>query len=77
MVGNVESYVTHAVEETQTPERGTGPWEAFPMLLIMTTAICFLHRQATSMPVDKIQGGNNNCHKIITPIKVRVPPGKK
>ena len=77
MVGNSKPYVIHAIKEMQTPECGTGPWEAFPMLLIMMTEICFLHRQATSMHVDKIQAGNNNCNKIITIIKVRVPAGKK
>lgn len=77
LVGNSKPYVIHAIKEMQTSECGTGPWEAFPMLLIMMTEICFLHRQATSMHVDKIQTGNNNCNKIITIIKVRVPTGKK
>lgn len=59
------------------PECGTGPWEAFPTLLVMMTEICFLHRHATSMHVDKIRTGNNNCNKTITLITVRVPAVKK
>lgn len=31
LVGNSKPYVIHEVKEMQTSERGTGPWEAFPM----------------------------------------------
>lgn len=60
--GSSKPYVIHAIKKMQTPECGTGPWEAFPTLLIMMTGICFLHRRATSMQVDKIQTGNNKCN---------------
>lgn len=77
LVGNSKPCVVHAIQEMQPSERGTGPWEAFPMPSITMTEICFLHRQAPSMHVDKIQTGNNNCNNIMTLIKVRVPAGEK
>lgn len=60
--GSSKPYVIHAIKKMQTPECGTGPWEAFPTLLIVMTGTCFLHRRATSMQVDKIQTGNNKCN---------------
>lgn len=53
LLGSSESYVIHAIKETQTAVRGTEPWEAFPTLLIKMTEIHFLHSQATSMHVEK------------------------